>query len=142
MGKSSLLARILHQSENQGNITVAIDFQLVEEEFFSDLNRFLHWFCDTVTEAVAGDNRELLEKSLQQLDEHWKSVQRFGYMKTCKNYFERYLFREINQPLVLGLETSRDYLNILKYTVIFLVYYALYIKKPNVEISGKNFNWC
>lgn len=105
MGKSSLLARILHQSENQGNITVAIDFQLVEEEFFSDLNKFLHWFCDTVTEAVAGDNRELLEKLLQQLDEHWKSVQRFGYMKTCKNYFERYLFREINQPLVLGLET-------------------------------------
>ncbi len=36
MGKSSLLARILHQSENQGNITVAIDFQLAEEEFFSD----------------------------------------------------------------------------------------------------------
>lgn len=105
MGKSSLLARILHQSENQGNITVAIDFQLAEEEFFSDLNKFLHWFCDTVTEAVAGNNRELLEKLLQQLDEHWKSGQRFGYMKTCKNYFERYLFPEINQPLVLGLET-------------------------------------
>ncbi|MDZ7993710.1 MAG: AAA-like domain-containing protein [Nostoc sp. EfeVER01] len=105
MGKSSLLARILHQSENQGNITVAIDFQLAEEEFFSDLNKFLRWFCDTVTEAVAGNNRELLEKLLQQLDEHWKSGQRFGYMKTCKNYFERYLFPEINQPLVLGLET-------------------------------------
>lgn len=105
MGKSSLLARIMHQSENQGNITVAIDFQLAEEEFFSDLNKFLHWFCDTVTEAVAGNNRELLEKLLQQLDEHWKSGQRFGYMNTCKNYFERYLFPEINQPLVLGLET-------------------------------------
>lgn len=92
MGKSSLLARILHQSENQGNITVAIDFLLAEEEFFSDLNKFLRWFCDTVTEAVAGNNRELLEKLLQQLDEYWKSGQQFGYMKTCKNYFERYLF--------------------------------------------------
>ncbi|BDA69288.1 hypothetical protein CAL7716_034540 [Calothrix sp. PCC 7716] len=104
MGKSSLLARILHQAENQGNKVVAIDFQIVDEEFFSDLNKFLRWFCDTVTEAVAGNNGELLEKLLQQLDEHWKSGQRFGYMKSCKNYFERYLFPEINQPLVLGLE--------------------------------------
>ncbi|BDA74121.1 hypothetical protein CAL7716_082870 [Calothrix sp. PCC 7716] len=104
MGKSSLLARILQQAENQGNKVVTIDFQLAEEELFCDLNTFLHWFCDTVTEAVAGDNRELLEKLSQQLDKHWETGQRFGYMKSCKNYFERYLFPEINQPLVLGLE--------------------------------------
>ncbi|UKO97570.1 AAA-like domain-containing protein [Nostoc sp. UHCC 0870] len=104
MGKSSLLARILQQAENQGNKVVTIDFQIVDEEFFSDLNKFLRWFCDTVTEAVAVNNRELLEKLLQQLDEHWKSGKRFGYMKSCKNYFERYLFPEIQQPLVLGLE--------------------------------------
>ncbi len=104
MGKSSLLTRILQQAENQGNKVVTIDFQITDEEFFSDLNKFLRWFCDTVTEAVAGNNRELLEKLLQQLDEHWKSGKRFGYMKSCKNYFERYLFPEINQPLVLGLE--------------------------------------
>jgi hypothetical protein len=104
MGKSSLLTRILQQAENQGNKVVTIDFQITDEEFFSDLNKFLRWFCDTVTEAVAGNNRELLETLLQQLDEHWKSGKRFGYMKSCKNYFERYLFPEINQPLVLGLE--------------------------------------
>lgn len=105
MGKSSLFARILQQAENQGNKTVTIDFQLAEERFFSDLNQFLHFFCDTVAEAVAGDNRELQEKLLRQLDEHWQSGQRFGYMRTCKNYFERYLFPEIQQPLVLGLES-------------------------------------
>ena len=104
MGKSSLLTRILQQAENQGNKVVTIDFQITDEEFFSDLNKFLRWFCDTVTEAVAGNNRELLDKLLQQLDEHWKSGKRFGYMKSCKNYFERFLFPEINQPLVLGLE--------------------------------------
>ena len=104
MGKSSLLARILQEAQNQGNKVVTIDFQLAEEELFCDLNTFLHWFCDTVTEAVAGDNRELLEKLSQQLDKHWETGQRFGYMKSCKNYFERYLFPEINQPLVLGLE--------------------------------------
>jgi hypothetical protein len=104
IGKSSLLARILQEAENQGNRTVEIDFQLVEEEFFSDFNKFLHWFCDTVAEGVAGNDRELLEKLLRQLDEHWKTGQRSGYMKACKNYFERYLFPQINQPLVLGLE--------------------------------------
>jgi transcriptional regulator with XRE-family HTH domain len=105
MGKSSLLARILQQAESQGNITVTIDFQLAEEELFFNLNTFLRWFCDTVTEEVAAKNPELQQKLLQKLDEHWKSAQRFGYMKTCKNYFERYLFPEINQPLILGLET-------------------------------------
>jgi transcriptional regulator with XRE-family HTH domain len=104
MGKSSLLARILQQVENQGSKVVTIDFQIIDEEFFSDLNKFLHCFCDTVIEAVAGNNRELLEKLLHQLDEHWETGKRFGYMKSCKNYFERYLFPEINQPLVLGLE--------------------------------------
>jgi transcriptional regulator with XRE-family HTH domain len=105
MGKSSLLARILQQGESQGNITVIIDFQLAEEEFFSNLNTFLRWFCDTVTEEIAAENPELQQKLLQTLDEHWKSAQRFGYMKTCKNYFERYLFPQISQPLILGLET-------------------------------------
>jgi transcriptional regulator with XRE-family HTH domain len=105
MGKSSLLARILQQGESQGNITVIIDFQLAEEELFSNLNTFLRWFCDTVTEEIAAENPELQQKLLQTLDEHWKSAQRFGYMKTCKNYFERYLFPQISQPLILGLET-------------------------------------
>ena len=61
MGKSSLLTRILQQAENQGNKVVTIDFQITDEEFFSDLNKFLRWFCDSVTEAVAGNDRELLE---------------------------------------------------------------------------------
>jgi transcriptional regulator with XRE-family HTH domain len=105
MGKSSLLARILQKAQSQGNITLTVDFQLADEEFFSNLNTFLRWFCDSVIAEVAANNEELLEKLLQKLDEHWNTAQRFGYMKTCKNYFERYLFPEINQPLILGLET-------------------------------------
>ncbi|MEA5574503.1 AAA-like domain-containing protein [Calothrix sp. UHCC 0171] len=122
MGKSSLFARILQQAENQGSKTVTIDFQLAEERFFSDLNQFLHFFCDTVAEAVAGDDRELQEKLLGQLDEHWQSGQRFGYMRTCKNYFERYLFPEIQQPLVLGLESVE---RLFEYPKIYKDFFAL-----------------
>ncbi len=122
MGKSSLRARILQQAASQGSLTVIIDFQFAEEEFFSSLDKFLLWFCDSIAEQIAGDNRQLLETLMQELDEHWKSAQRFGYMKACKNYFERYLFPKIKQPLVLGLETVD---RLFEYPKIYRDFFAL-----------------
>lgn len=122
MGKSSLRARILQQAVSQGSLTVIIDFQFAEEKFFSSLDTFLLWFCDSIAEQVAGDNRQLLETLMQELDEHWKSAQRFGEMKACKNYFERYLFPKIEQPLVLGLETVD---RLFEYPKIYRGFFAL-----------------
>ncbi|MHC5854783.1 AAA-like domain-containing protein [Nostoc sp.] len=105
MGKSSLLVRILHQAEIEGDVTVTVDFQLAEEEFFTNLNSFLRWFCNSVSQELTRDNQELQHKLLQKLDEHWNLTQRIGSMKTCKDYFERYVFPEFKQPFTLSLET-------------------------------------
>ena len=105
MGKSSLLVRILQQAEIQGDVTVTVDFQLAEEELFTSLNTFLRWFCNSVSQELTRNNQELQHKLLHKLDEHWNLAQRIGSMKTCKDYFERYVFSEIKQPLTLSLET-------------------------------------
>ncbi|MEM1171484.1 MAG: AAA-like domain-containing protein [Cyanobacteria bacterium P01_H01_bin.35] len=93
MGKTSLMARILHHAGLQGYRTVPLSFQLVDKEVFSNLEQFLKWFC-----AYVG--REL--RLPNQLDDYWDDI--FGSKVNCKDYFEKYLLAQIDNPLVLGLD--------------------------------------
>ena len=52
MGKSSLLARILHQAEQQGDKTVYLSLQVAATKCFSDVDTFLKWFCASVARAL------------------------------------------------------------------------------------------
>ena len=93
MGKTSLMARILHHAALEGYRTVPLSFQLVDKEVFSNLDKFLKWFC-----AYVG--REL--RLPNQLDDYWDDI--FGSKVNCKDYFEKYLLAQIDHPLVLGLD--------------------------------------
>ena len=93
MGKTSLMARILHHAALEGYRTVTLSFQLVDKEVFSNLKKFLKWFC-----AYVG--REL--RLPNQLDDYWDDI--FGSKVNCKDYFEKYLLAQIDHPLVLGLD--------------------------------------
>ena len=104
MGKSSLLARIIQQAKIQGDATVIVDLTLIEEEFLVNLNTFLRCFCANVVQELTQDNQTLQENLLNNLDKHWHLAQRIGCMKTCKDYFERYLLSEMNQSITLALE--------------------------------------
>lgn len=92
MGKTSLMSRILHQAEQQGCRTVALSFQLADGKVFADLDKFLQWFC-----ANVGRELHLPHK----LGDYWDDI--FGSKVNCTTYFE-YLLREINTPLILGLD--------------------------------------
>ncbi len=95
MGKSSLLARILHFSEQQGDETVYLSLQVAATKCFSDTDTFLKWFCASVTRAL-----NLTIK----LDEYWDLAEIMGGNLCCQDYFERYLLPEINKPITLGLD--------------------------------------
>lgn len=94
MGKTSLMRRLLHHAEKQGSRTVTLNFKdSAESKVFTDLDKFLRWFCATVTNAL----RLPIE-----LDSHWSE---FLTSKTnCTNYFEEYLLPAIGAPLALGLD--------------------------------------
>jgi hypothetical protein len=93
MGKTTLMARILHQAALQGYRTVPLSFQLADGRIFQDLDKFLRWFCVNVGLGLQLPN---------QLADYWDEI--FGSKISCKAYFERYLLTQIAYPLVLGLD--------------------------------------
>jgi hypothetical protein len=93
MGKTSLMARILHRASQQNYSTVPLSFQLADSKVFADLEQFLKWFCANVALQLELPDR---------LDEYWNVI--FGSKVACKSYFERYLLANISTPLALGLD--------------------------------------
>lgn len=93
MGKTSLLARILHRAAQQGDRTVALSFQLADSKVFTDLEQFLRWFC-----AIVALELQLPDR----LSDYWNDI--FGSKVNCKSYFERYLLSHTTSPLTLGLD--------------------------------------
>lgn len=93
MGKTSLMARILHRASQQGYATVPLSFQLADSKIFTDLDQFLRWFCVIVALELQLPDR---------LGDYWHEI--FGSKVNCKSYFERYLLANATTPLVLGLD--------------------------------------
>ena len=93
MGKTSLMARILHQATQQGYATVPLTFQLADSKLFTDLDRFLQWFCAFISLELQLPDR---------LSDYWNGI--FASKVSCRSYFERYLLANMTNPLVLGLD--------------------------------------
>ena len=94
MGKTSLMARILHKASQEDCLKVYLSFQLADSKVFQDLDKFLQWFCASVGKKLKVSNK---------LKDYWDDYY-LGSKVSCTDYFEEYLLREINQPLVLGLD--------------------------------------
>ncbi|MGL4376773.1 MAG: AAA-like domain-containing protein [Microcoleaceae cyanobacterium] len=94
MGKTSLMARLLQQAQQQGCATVSLNFELADNEVFTALDQFLRkFFCAAIA------------KSLQlptQLEHYWDSD--LASKVNCTNYFEEYLLPHLDKPLALGLD--------------------------------------
>jgi len=97
MGKTSLMARILHHAEAQGSRTVALSFQLANRRIFANSDTFLQWFCASVGQELG---------MLEQLPKCWELADLIGSNQCCKAYFEQYLLSESSPPLTLGLDES------------------------------------
>lgn len=93
MGKTSLMARILHHASESGLQTVYLDFQMADREAFANIDRFLQWFC-----AYVGEELELPDR----LTDAWREG--LGSKVNCKRYFEKHILAQIPSPLVLGLD--------------------------------------
>jgi hypothetical protein len=97
MGKTSLMAKILHHAQQQGSKTVALSLQLANQRVFGNSDTFLQWFCASVSLELG-----LLDS--EQLAKYWKLAEMIGSNQSCKAYFEQYLLPELSAPLTLGLD--------------------------------------
>ncbi len=93
MGKTSLMARILKRGRKQGYQTVVLNLKLADEKVFTNLDRFLQWFCACVSRSLKLPN---------QIAEYWDEM--FGSNYNTTDYFENYLLAQIDSPLVLALD--------------------------------------
>lgn len=92
-GKSSLLNRLLAFSKTKGYRPVKLNFQEVDADTFSSLERLLRWFCANLS----------LQLGLpSQVERQWDPD--MGSKVNCKLYLERYVFPEIVEPIVLGID--------------------------------------
>lgn len=94
MGKTSLMVRILAHAKQQHQInTVALSLQRAERCIFSDLDKFLRWFCTSITRKLHLPYR---------IEDYWSNT--FGSKSNCTAYFEDCLLPNINGALVLALD--------------------------------------
>ncbi|WP_107669164.1 AAA-like domain-containing protein [Cyanothece sp. BG0011] len=97
MGKTSLMLRILDHAQQQlkenGVMSVALSLQRADKAAFSDLDRFLRWFCTAITRKLKLPHR---------VEDDWSDT--FGSKSNCTAYFEDYILSEIEGPLVLALD--------------------------------------
>jgi AAA-like domain len=93
MGKTSLLDRIIAQSNQLGYSTVRVNLLQAEATVFSNLDKFLRWFCAYI------DYKLKLPSSL---NESWDEYR--GSIINCTTYFEDNILAPINSNLVLALD--------------------------------------
>ncbi|MDJ0844845.1 AAA-like domain-containing protein [Crocosphaera sp.] len=93
MGKSSLLARIIDQANENKYAAVSLSFHLAETGLFQDLDKFLQWFCASISLSL---------NLSHQVSDSWTNM--FGSKITCKTYFEKHILSSLKTPLVLGLD--------------------------------------
>ena len=92
-GKTSMMARLSQQAQQQGYQPVVISFQLADKPVLQNLDRLLQWFCASVGLGMGLS---------PELDTYWDSL--FGSKVSCQIYFEQYLLATITRPVVLILD--------------------------------------
>ena len=93
MGKSSLMARVLDHASQLGYRTVVIDLNQTNQKFFEDLDLFMQWFCASVGKPLG-----IRVKT----DAYWDDI--FGANDNSTDYFECYLLKDDDPPLVLAID--------------------------------------
>ena len=93
MGKSMMMGRVLEYATQQGYRTAAIDLREANQEFFTDINKFLLWFC-----AYIGDSLEIEQRP----EDVWKGF--LGANTNCTKYVEKFFLNGADSPLVIAID--------------------------------------
>ncbi|NEQ40447.1 MAG: serine/threonine protein kinase [Okeania sp. SIO3I5] len=106
MGKSSVLLRMIHEAHSLDYRTVSLDLKQASQSSFNNIDKFLHWFCVNVALGLGLEPR---------LEGYWD--ENIGCKVSSTLYFENYLLRSIDSPLVLALDDLNlifDYSEVVK----------------------------
>ena len=129
MGKTSMMMRLLHQAERQGDRVVYLRLEQVIEQAWNDADRFLHWFCASVS---------LKTQHKFQQEEYASLTAMVGSTLGAQEYFESYLLPDLGAPLTIGLDSIDrmfDYPHL--YNNFFSLLRSLHEAGKHTEILSK-----
>ena len=93
MGKTSLVMRILAQSQSRGYRTVRLNFLQAEDNVLSSLERLLRWVCANITLQLGMESM---------LDDYWDED--LGYKVSSTTYLQGYVLGQLDSPLVVTID--------------------------------------
>jgi hypothetical protein len=93
VGKSSLLIRAIEAAVNAGKRVAFLDFQLFDKAALTDAELFFQRFCSWLTYELDMEDR---------VEEYWKTP--LGNSQRCTRYVQRYILKELGNPLVLAMD--------------------------------------
>ena len=93
VGKSSLLIRTMEAAVNAGKRVAFLDFQLFDKAALADAELFFRQFCIWLTDILEMPDR---------VDEYWNTP--LGNSQRCTPYVQRYILKELGNPLVLAMD--------------------------------------
>ncbi len=93
VGKSSLLIRTMEAAVNAGKCIAFLDFQLFDKAALTDAELFFRQFCIWLTDILEMPDR---------VDEYWNTP--LGNSQRCTRYMQRYILKELGNPLVLAMD--------------------------------------
>lgn len=93
MGKSSLMVRVLAHGAQLGYRTVTLNLEEANQKLFTDLDKYIQWFCASVGRSLG---------LRIPLEEYWDDI--FGANDNCTDYFEKYLLKGTDPPLVIAID--------------------------------------
>jgi AAA-like domain/CHAT domain len=93
MGKTLMMSRIIDFAKQYGYRTAIIDLREVNQEHFSDINRFLQWLCAYVSDQldIAQDPRT-----------NWPTY--LGANPNCTKFFKNHFLSANENPLVIAFD--------------------------------------
>ncbi len=95
MGKTLLIQNLFQKIASKGYHTVLVNLLQVEKAVLENLDKFLFLFCYRIA--------SLLELEVPpKKNDYWNEM--FGANINCTNYFEQYILKQIDSPLVLALD--------------------------------------
>ncbi|MEM6612461.1 MAG: AAA-like domain-containing protein [Cyanobacteria bacterium P01_C01_bin.72] len=95
LGKTFLMERVLGNMSQQGYAIVNLSLKLADQKtHFTNLNRFLRWFCSNITKELELPNK---------VKEYWDEED-LGSKVSCTSYFQDYILDTLQQPIILCLD--------------------------------------
>jgi DNA-binding Xre family transcriptional regulator len=95
MGKTSMMMRLLHQAEQQGDRVVYLSLEQSTAQALNDADRLLYWFCASISMKT--------QHKFQQED-YTNLIEMVGGTLGTQEYFESYLLPDLAVPLTIGLD--------------------------------------